>query len=328
MLLGALTQAGADLRAISDLLAPLIPEGFTIEPEEVEIRGLAATRIHVLTGPQDVIRTYAHIRAVLEDAELPDEPKATAQRIYRLLAEAAARTGRKEVELVTFHEWGDLDCLVEVVGTALAFDMLEVDRVFSSTVPTGLGMVRTEHGMMPVPSPIVMELLQGIPTYSRGVSAELISPTGAAILAAVDRGDHQAVSAAVQQGARERQPPSHVLERVEPDHPHVADRHLRQLPELALPQGQLAHGPLEPLDGLRLLPGQQPQALVRGKLAARSPPLAERGAQADHHRQCRQRQRDDGDDRERGVRESQHRDVWGKVAGSEPKYTSRSAGRR
>src|SRR5439155_23708435 len=62
------------------------------------------------------------------------------------------------------------------------------ERVFSSPVPTGLGMARTEHGIMPIPSPLVMELLQGVPTYSRGIPAELVTPTGAAVLAAVSEG--------------------------------------------------------------------------------------------------------------------------------------------
>ena len=111
-----------------------------------------------------------------------------AQRMYRRLAEAAARVHGKDVELVTFHEFGDLDCLVEMVGCALALSMLGVERVFASSIPTGLGMIRTEHGITPIPSPVVLELLQGAPTYSRGIPVELVTPTGAAILAAVSEG--------------------------------------------------------------------------------------------------------------------------------------------
>jgi uncharacterized protein (TIGR00299 family) protein len=188
MALGALVHAGADLAAITDVLASLPIEDFAVETEDVDLRGISALRVHLRTGPQSVIRTYAGIRALLDETDLPAEVRRTAQRVYRRLAEAAAVVHGKEPEQVTFHEFGERDCLVEVVGCSLALHLLEVDRVFASPVPTGMGMVRTEHGMMPIPSPVVLELLQGVPTYSRGVPVELVTATGAAILAAVSEG--------------------------------------------------------------------------------------------------------------------------------------------
>jgi pyridinium-3,5-bisthiocarboxylic acid mononucleotide nickel chelatase len=188
MALAALVHAGADLTVISDLLGTLPVERFLVEQEEAEVRGIAGVRIHIRTASHDVIRTYGSIRALLDTSDIPEEPLHVAQRIFRLLAQAVATVQGKEMDLVTFHEWGDIDCLVEVVGSAVALDMLGVDRVFASPIPTGLGMARTEHGMMPIPSPVVTELLKGAPTYSRGVPAELVSPTGAALLAAVCEG--------------------------------------------------------------------------------------------------------------------------------------------
>jgi uncharacterized protein (TIGR00299 family) protein len=188
MALGALVHAGADLATITETIGALPIEEFSLETEEVDLRGISALRIHVRSGPQSVIRTYAGLRALLDSADLPTEVLRTAQRIYRRLAEAAATVHGKDPELVTFHEYGDLDCLVEFVGCALALHLLEVERVFASAVPTGMGMTRTEHGIMPIPSPVVMELLQGVPTYSRGIPAELVTATGAAILAAISEG--------------------------------------------------------------------------------------------------------------------------------------------
>ena len=89
---------------------------------------------------------------------------------------------------MTFHEVGAVDSIVDIVGTALALACCGVDRVFASAVPTGLGMVKTEHGSMPIPAPAVVELLRGAPMYSRGVPVELVTPTGAAILAALVEG--------------------------------------------------------------------------------------------------------------------------------------------
>ena len=189
MALGALVHAGADLAAISETIAGLAIDEVLTESEEVEVHGISAVRIHIRSRESHaVIQTYASIRSLLDQSDLPEEPKHTAQRMYRRLAEAAARVHGKEVELVTFHEFGDLDCLVEIVGCAMALSMLGVERVFASPIPTGLGMIRTEHGVTPIPSPVVLELLQGAPTYSRGIPVELVTPTGAAILAAVSEG--------------------------------------------------------------------------------------------------------------------------------------------
>ena len=188
MALAALIHAGADIEGIRDTLRGFPIDDFDLEVEEVEVRGIAALRVHVRAGRQEVIRTYSSIRALLDQAELPDQARRIAQRAYKRLAEAAASAHGKEPELVTFHEFGETDCLVDIVGCAAALDMLKVERAFASPVPTGMGMARTEHGIMPIPSPVVMQLLQGVPTYSRGIPVELVTPTGAAILAAVSEG--------------------------------------------------------------------------------------------------------------------------------------------
>jgi pyridinium-3,5-bisthiocarboxylic acid mononucleotide nickel chelatase len=188
MALGALLDAGADIDEISGHLAPLPVDPFEIEVEEVETHGLHACRVHVRTGPGSVIRTYANIRSLLEGAELPEDARALASRIFRRLAEAEAVIHRRDVEQVTFHEVGAVDSIVDIVGTALALTQLGIERVFSSPVPTGLGMVRTQHGSMPIPAPAVVELLRGAPMFSRGVPIELVTPTGAAILAATVEG--------------------------------------------------------------------------------------------------------------------------------------------
>jgi len=189
MALGALVHAGADLDAITEAVADIAVDEFEIEAEDVDVHGISAVRIHTRSrASHAVIQTYSSIRSVLDQADLPEEPRRMAQRMYRRLAEAAARVHGKDVELVTFHEFGDLDCLVEIVGCSLALSMLQVERVFASPIPTGLGMIRTEHGITPIPSPVVLELLQGAPTYSRGIPVELVTASGAAILAAVSEG--------------------------------------------------------------------------------------------------------------------------------------------
>jgi len=188
MALAALVHAGAALSDVAAILGRLPLEAVTLQEEDVTTNEITARRIHVDAPAQPVIRTYANIRLVLDQSDLPVGARRTSQRIYGLLATAVGRVQGKDPDLVTFQEFGEADCLVEIVGVAVALEMLGVERAFSSPVPTGLGMVRTDHGMMPVPSPIVLDLLQGIPTYTRGIPAELVTATGAAILAAVSEG--------------------------------------------------------------------------------------------------------------------------------------------
>jgi len=188
MALGALIQAGAAADIIRERLSTLPIEPFEIEVGSVDTHGIHATKVTVHCGASAVVRTYANIRALLEEADLPPDAKALAQRIFRRLAVAEGAVHNREVEQVTFHEVGAVDSIVDITGTALALTMLGVERIFASAVPTGLGMVKTEHGMMPIPAPAVVELLRGVPMYSRGVPMELVTPTGAAILASTVEG--------------------------------------------------------------------------------------------------------------------------------------------
>lgn len=188
MALGALIHAGADIDVIRERLSSLPIEPFEIEVGSVDTHGIHATKVTVHCGASAVVRTYANIRALLDQADLPPDAKALAQRIFRRLAVAEGVVHNREVEQVTFHEVGAVDSIVDITGTALALTMLGVERIFASAVPTGLGMIRTEHGMMPIPAPAVVELLRGVPMYSRGVPMELVTPTGAAILASTVEG--------------------------------------------------------------------------------------------------------------------------------------------
>ena len=188
MALGALLDAGADPEQLRRDLERLPLEPFELEIGEVDDQGIRAMRVAVRVAAAGVIRTYASIRALLDAASLPPEALRLAQRIFLRLAQAEARVHRKEVDLVTFHEIGAVDSIVDITGTALALTQLGIERVFASQIPTGLGMTRTEHGALPIPAPAVLELLRGAPLYSKGVPVELVTPTGAAILAATADG--------------------------------------------------------------------------------------------------------------------------------------------
>lgn len=188
MTLGALIQAGADPDAIRARVIGLPLEPFEFVVEDVETHGIHALRVTVRAEASAVVRTYAHIRAMLEEADLPEGARNIAQRIFRRLAEAEAAVHHRDIEQVVFHEVGAVDSIVDITGAAVALDQLRIDRMFASPVPTGLGMTKTQHGMTPIPAPAVVELLRGAPLFSRGTPMELVTPTGAAILAAMVEG--------------------------------------------------------------------------------------------------------------------------------------------
>jgi len=188
MALGALLDAGADLEGVTDMLGALPIGGWKLDAEPVLRGGIAATRAVVLTDETDVVRTYAHIAGLLDDATLPDRVRARAHRVFRVLAEAEGRLHRRVPEQVHFHEVGGLDAIVDIVGVCAALELLAVDDVCASEVATGTGMIRSAHGMLPNPAPAVVELLRGASLVGRDIPFELTTPTGAAILAALAHG--------------------------------------------------------------------------------------------------------------------------------------------
>ena len=184
MVLGALVDAGVPLEVIGGPLDKIQLDPFQLEAVRVERHGIAATSIRVRSAESGVVRTYASVRAIIQDAPLPPRAKQMALDIVLRLAEAEASVHGKDVAHVPFHELGAVDTIVDVVGAALGLDYLGVERIYASAVATGMGMIKTDHGVYPIPGPAVVELLKGVPIYSRGIPSELVTPTGAAILAA------------------------------------------------------------------------------------------------------------------------------------------------
>ena len=187
MVLGAMVDAGVPLEAIAAPLTKLPIESFELEPIRVERLGISATAIRVRADDGGVARTYTSIRAMLEEAPLPARAKELSLQIFERLGQAEATVHGKDIAHVRFHELGAVDTIVDIVGAALGLEHLGVERVHASAVATGMGMMRTEHGVYPIPGPAVLELLKDVPIYSRGIPNELVTPTGAAILAATAR---------------------------------------------------------------------------------------------------------------------------------------------
>ncbi len=184
MTLGSLLDAGADFAEVHGLLRRLPLGGWSLRAEPVLRGGIAATRAVVETADDVVVRTHAHIVGLVEEARLPERVTARALATFAALAEVEGKLHRRPPEQVHFHEVGSHDAVIDIVGSAAALEVLGIDEVAASPVATGMGTVRSAHGFLPNPSPAVVRLLQGIPTWGRDISVELTTPTGAAILAA------------------------------------------------------------------------------------------------------------------------------------------------
>ena len=181
MVLGALVDAGAELREIEAGLRGLGLENWSISAEKVQRGAIFATQVKVKSGEEHHHRGLSVILKRIEGANLAPRAAARATKIFERLAAAEARIHNIEVEKVHFHEVGAVDSIVDIVGSAIGFELLGIDEFACSRFDVGGGQVKTAHGVLPVPAPATAELLRGAPTYSSGIERELVTPTGAAI---------------------------------------------------------------------------------------------------------------------------------------------------
>ncbi|MBW1952029.1 MAG: nickel pincer cofactor biosynthesis protein LarC [Deltaproteobacteria bacterium] len=182
MTLGALIEVGLDFEELSEILAGLGLTGYTIAANRVTKHHLTGTKVDIrLTSPQPH-RTYPDIVSLITAAPLPPPVQELSQAIFRCLAEAEARVHQQAVEQVHFHEVGAVDSILDVVGVAYGFWALDLNQIYASALPLGQGLIRCAHGLLPNPAPATLLLLNGVPVYGTEINAELVTPTGAAIL--------------------------------------------------------------------------------------------------------------------------------------------------
>src|SRR3954464_15632510 len=185
MTLGALIDAGADLAAIQSGIDTLGLPSCRLVSTQVKKQGFRATQITVEHEPEHKHRHLHHITAMIDGSALSERAKNLGKRIFQKLAEAEAKVHGSTIEKVHFHEVGAVDSIADIVGAAIGFDLLGVERIICSPVPTGHGYVEIAHGRCSIPAPATGELLRGVPLAALDVEGELTTPTGAAIAAAL-----------------------------------------------------------------------------------------------------------------------------------------------
>lgn len=203
MTIGALLDLGmpgVDLAGLTSALEPLSLSGYRLVLERVRVGVISATYFDVVlenhahaspsphSGGAHAHRDWADIRSLLEGAAAPGglgrEVAERALAIFGALAKAEAEVHEVAIDEVSFHEVGAIDAIVDVVGTAWCLERLGIERCFVGALPSGTGYVNSEHGRLPVPAPATARLLRGFEVIAGDGEGELVTPTGAAILAA------------------------------------------------------------------------------------------------------------------------------------------------
>ena len=182
MTLGALIDLGAPIEWLQNELLQLPLTGFDLSMTPVMRNGIRATGLSVDIEDNAHSRDYKKIKALLEDSDLSDNVKARSLTVFERLARAEAGIHGCTVDEVHFHEVGGVDAIVDIVGTALCLEKLDIRAVRSSKIPVGSGFVDCQHGKLPVPAPATISILKDVPIYGTDAACELVTPTGAAII--------------------------------------------------------------------------------------------------------------------------------------------------
>jgi pyridinium-3,5-bisthiocarboxylic acid mononucleotide nickel chelatase len=190
MFLGALIDAGLSLDDLRGGLAELgLNQAFRLEAQEIRKGSLRATQFKVvLTGEEPAYeRNLKAITGIIQGSRLPQKVVEQSLAVFQRLAEAEARVHGTPIEQVHFHEVGAIDAIVDICGAVLGLHQLGIEKLYASALPLGAGKVKSAHGEIPLPAPATLELLTSAnaPIYSRQTEMELVTPTGAAILASL-----------------------------------------------------------------------------------------------------------------------------------------------
>ena len=191
MFLGALLDldAGFSLDFLVNALAGLPLQGYELKLEPFQDKGILGSRFDVVLSEQDTsfpqIRSLSDIVTLLHASTLSPKVREIAHSIFQCLAKAEATVHGTGIEEVHFHEVGAIDAIIDITGAAIALEALGITGLYASSLPLSSGHVQTAHGVLPVPAPATLEILRQIPAPWKPSQAEgeMVTPTGAAILA-------------------------------------------------------------------------------------------------------------------------------------------------
>jgi uncharacterized protein (TIGR00299 family) protein len=253
MFLAVLIDAGVRVDRLFGELKKLALGFYEFKRRRAVRGGLVGTRVDIRVPIEQPHRKLADIQTLLEKASLPEKAAGQALKIFNHLAEVEGKLHNIPPGEVYFHEVGAVDAVIDIVGTCVGLELLEISDLICSPLNVGSGHVTAAHGSLPVPAPATAELLKNIPVYSSGVEGELVTPTGAALVAALASGFGPLPSmkiAKIGYGAGEKD---------YSDHPNIARLFIGEL--------------IEPVAGQAGLPGDEIVSVIEAHVHDMSPQL-------------------------------------------------------
>lgn len=187
MMIGSLIDAGLDTDALNESISKLGLSDCRIEYSKVRKNGISSTKAIIRSNTDTTHRNLSTIAKIINASDLSDSVKQQSFSIFKNLARAEAKIHGLDINQVHFHEVGAIDAIIDIVGTVSGLSLLDIEEVYCSPINVGAGFVKCAHGSLPVPAPASLELLKEKPIYSTGTLAELITPTGAALLSTLSR---------------------------------------------------------------------------------------------------------------------------------------------
>jgi uncharacterized protein (TIGR00299 family) protein len=188
MFLGALLDLGLPLERLFAELNKLPLGNYEFKRTRAMRGHLAGTRIEIAIPAKQPRRNLRNIEELIVRSRLSASVEEQALKVFRRLAEAEGKLHNTPPEQVHFHEVGAVDSILDIVGTCIGLELLDIAQLTCSPVNVGSGSVQAAHGSLPIPAPAALELLKDVPIYSSGVDGELVTPTGAALITTLARG--------------------------------------------------------------------------------------------------------------------------------------------
>ena len=185
MILGALIDCGLSVAKLQKELDKLKLPKVKIKAEPAQKGVISGTKFNIESQEPKTGRKLKDILDLIAASELDLKIKELSKVAYEQLAEVEAKIHNQAIDEIHFHEVGRLSAVAKIAGVLSAIKLMGIERIYASEVQVGKGFVKCQHGTLPVPCPASLALLKGIPIYSNGIEAELVTPSGACILKTV-----------------------------------------------------------------------------------------------------------------------------------------------
>ncbi len=182
MILGALIDLGVPEEWLVRQLRAIPLSGFDLKVERIQKNHLNAVNLQVNVTDTITSRHYSDIKTLIDQSGLSETVKQNSLAAFEKIATAEAYIHNQDPDHVHFHEVGGIDSIVDIIGTFLCVEYLDISNAYASIVPLGTGTISCSHGIIPVPVPATVFILKGVPVRGTSIPTELVTPTGAAIL--------------------------------------------------------------------------------------------------------------------------------------------------